>query len=93
MIPPLSIEVYPPNTLEGLIARKWVHMICECEDHTINTEPIQEVIQKTRDVMRAAGWPPMSTVGQPGGRMGPPTCGTKTVTMGQTCMSPTRAAG
>jgi len=59
MIPPLSIEVYPPNTLEGLIARKWVHMICECEDHTINTEPIQEVIQKTRDVMRAAGWPPV----------------------------------
>jgi hypothetical protein len=57
MIPPLPIDVYPPNTLEGMIARKWVSMICECEDHTINLEPIQEVIQKSRALMRAAGWP------------------------------------
>ena len=42
--------------------------------------------------MRAAGIPPISTVGQPGGRTGPPTCGTRTVTIGQVCMSPTRAA-
>jgi hypothetical protein len=59
MIPPLPIEVYPPNTLEGMIARKWVRMIDECEDHTINPEPIREVIQKSRAAMRAAGWPPV----------------------------------
>ena len=41
----------------------------------------------------AAGSPPIKTVGQPGGRMGPPTCGTSTVTIGQTCMSETLAAG
>jgi len=46
MIPPLPIERYPENTLEGLIAREWVSMICECEDHTINLEPISD-----------AGWP------------------------------------
>src|SRR5579885_126778 len=33
------------------------------------------------------------TVGQPGGMMGPPTCGTTPVTIGQVCMSPARAAG
>ena len=44
----------------------------------------------------AAGIPPISTVGTPGGRIGPPTCGTggvPGVTIGQTCRSPTRAAG
>src|SRR6266851_2729825 len=35
----------------------------------------------------------MRTVGAHGGRMGPPTCGTTPVTMGQTCMSVMRAAG
>src|SRR5664279_2264793 len=44
-------------------------------------------------VTRAAGKPPISTVTAPGGRMGPPTCGTSTVTMGQTCMSVILAAG
>jgi hypothetical protein len=47
-------------------------------------------------VARAAGWPLINTVGQPGGRMGPPTCGiggTPGVTIGQVCMSPTLAAG
>jgi hypothetical protein len=43
--------------------------------------------------IRAAGIPPMSTVGHPGGMMGPPTCGTTPVTIGQVCMSVTRAAG
>ncbi len=57
MIPPLSLAVYPPNTLEGLIARKWVRMICSCEDHTINLEPIQVVISRTRELMKSAGWP------------------------------------
>lgn len=44
----------------------------------------------------AAGSEAMSTVGAPGERMGPPTCGmggTPGVTMGQTCMSVRRAAG
>jgi len=57
VIPPLPIEVYPENTLEGLIAREWVSMICECEDHTINLEPIAEVISRSRELMREAGWP------------------------------------
>ena len=44
-------------------------------------------------VMRACGSPPVSTVTAQGGRMGPPTCGTSTVSIGQTCMSVARAAG
>src|SRR4051812_30987461 len=42
---------------------------------------------------RAAGIPPIRTVTAPGGRIGPPTCGTTPVTIGQVCMSPTLAAG
>jgi hypothetical protein len=42
---------------------------------------------------RACGSPPVSTVIAQGGRMGPPTCGTSTVSIGQTCMSVARAAG
>jgi hypothetical protein len=45
---------------------------------------------------RAAGWPAIRTVGHPGGRIGPPTCGiggTPGVTIGHTCISPIRAAG
>src|SRR5258708_10721682 len=42
---------------------------------------------------RAAGMPPIKTVTPPGGRIGPPTCGTTTVTIRQTCMSVTRAPG
>src|SRR4051794_10347789 len=45
----------------------------------------------------AAGMPPIRTVGVPGGRIGPPTCGTVAgptgVAIGHMCMSPTRAAG
>jgi hypothetical protein len=47
-------------------------------------------------VARAAGWPPISTVGQPGGKIGPPTWGTggvPGVTIGHVCMSPILAAG
>src|SRR5208283_4196880 len=40
----------------------------------------------------AAGMPQIITVGQPGGRIGPPTCGGG-VTKGHVCMSPTLAAG
>ena len=42
---------------------------------------------------RAAGKPPISTVTAPGGRIGPPTCGTTPVTIGQTCISVILAAG
>jgi len=59
MIPNLPIDVYPANTLEGMIARKWVTMIDQSECHTINPELIQEVIRQTRALMRAAGWPPV----------------------------------
>lgn len=59
MIPPLPIEVYPANTLEGMIARELVSMICECEDHTINLEPITAVISRCCELMRDAGWPPV----------------------------------
>jgi hypothetical protein len=47
-------------------------------------------------VARAAGWPAIRTVGQTGGRIGPPTCGTggtPGVTIGHVCISPIRAAG
>src|SRR5580700_9794805 len=49
--------------------------------------------QIAMSVTRAAGRPPMSTVGAQGPMIGPPTCGTSTVTIGQTCMSVIRAAG
>ena len=57
MIPPMSINRYPGNTLEGMLARKFVSMILGCEDHVISLELIQPVINGTRDLMRAAGWP------------------------------------
>src|SRR5918997_1694651 len=47
-------------------------------------------------LFRAAGLPPIRTVGWPGGRIGPPTWGiggVPGVCIGQVCMSPTRAAG
>jgi hypothetical protein len=59
MIPPLPIERYPEAALEGLIAREWVQMICGCEDHTINLEPIQAAIASTCKLMREAGWTPL----------------------------------
>jgi hypothetical protein len=54
--------------------------------------PVQMQMSPTRD----AGIPATRTVGQPGGIMGPPTCGiggVPGVTIGHVCMSPTRAAG
>ena len=42
----------------------------------------------------AAGKPPISTVGAPGGKIGPPTCGDPLgLAMGQVCISETRVAG
>ena len=49
--------------------------------------------QTHMSVTRAWGIFPVSTVTQQGGRIGPPTCGTIPVTIGQTCMSPMREAG
>jgi hypothetical protein len=60
MIPPRTIDEfpqYPPKTLEGIIAREMVSMIRECEDHAINLEPIQAVIDNARALMRDAKWP------------------------------------
>src|SRR5436309_6059291 len=51
--------------------------------------PTQVAISLTR----AAGILPINTVGQHGGNIGPPTCGTTPVTIGQVCISPTLAAG
>jgi hypothetical protein len=51
--------------------------------------PVQVAISPTL----AAGIPPMSTVGSPGGKIGPPTWGTVPVTIGQTCISVILAAG
>src|SRR5262249_1372966 len=49
--------------------------------------------QTAMSVTRADGRPLMSTRGAPGAISGPPTWGTRTVTIGQTCMSVSRAAG
>jgi hypothetical protein len=49
-------------------------------------------VQIQRSPARAAGKPPIRTVGLPGGRTGPPTWGTTPVTMGHTCISVIRAA-
>ena len=61
MIPPSmplpTIDLYPANTLEGLIARELTSMILECEDHTINTEPIPDAIATFRELMREQKWP------------------------------------
>src|SRR5690554_3995790 len=43
--------------------------------------------------MVAAGRLPINTVGAPGETMGPPTCGTIPVVMGQICISVIREAG
>ncbi len=54
--------------------------------------PVQMQMSPSLD----AGMLATSTVGQPGGMIGPPTCGTggvPGVTIGQVCMSPIRAAG
>jgi hypothetical protein len=51
--------------------------------------PVQAIISPTQ----AAGTPPIITVAAPGGNIGPPTCGTVAVTIGQTCISLILAAG
>ena len=49
--------------------------------------------QIAMSVIRACGIMQVSTVGMHGGMIGPPTCGTSPVTIGQVCMSVTLAAG
>jgi len=49
--------------------------------------------QTALSLTRAAGKPPISTMGQHGGKIGPPTCGTGPFAAGQACMSFKRAAG
>ena len=49
-------------------------------------------VQTHMSVRRAAGNPPINTVGAPGDMIGPPTCGTTPVTIGQICMSVSLAA-
>lgn len=58
-MPLTTIDSYPANTLEGLIAREWAGMILECSDHRINEEPIRDVIANSRALMRKTGWPPL----------------------------------
>jgi hypothetical protein len=41
---------------------------------------------------QAAGKPPIKTVGTPGGKIGPPTCGTGPVDIGHVCISEILAA-
>ncbi len=48
--------------------------------------------QMRRSPLRAAGRPPIFTLGEPA-TTGPPTCGTLAVTLGQTCIDVNVAAG
>src|ERR1019366_1451762 len=83
--------ILPPWTVRSP-SRAWgMGIVKTVEDPTaiISGGPTQVALSVTR----AAGRPPMRTVTAPGGRMIPPTCGTNTVTMGQTCGSVTLAAG
>ncbi len=58
MIPPLSIDVYPANTLEGMIAREWVSMVGECDCLLENPDDsFGLVVRCARELMRNAGWP------------------------------------
>lgn len=51
-------------------------------------------VQMAISPILAAGNPPMNTVGDPGGNMGPPTWGTGPgLVIGHTCMSVILAAG
>ena len=83
--------IAPPwPVLSPIRAAGWPPIITVNEPITMGAVgPTQVAISP----IRAAGKPPIRTRGQPGGRIGPPTCGTKAFTMGQLWMSDTRAAG
>lgn len=53
----MIIELYPENTLEGLIAREWVSIICECDGRLSNPEePLQILLRSARELMAKAAW-------------------------------------
>ncbi|ABQ29475.1 hypothetical protein Acry_0247 [Acidiphilium cryptum JF-5] len=83
MVPPCAVE-------SPIRAAGWPPI------STVNAPTTTESGGPTQTAMsptRAAGMPPISTVGAPGPMIGPPTWGTSTSTIGQTCMSVRRAAG
>src|SRR5262249_19967655 len=83
--------IFPPWAIESPIrAAGWPPTNTVGSPWTITSGGPTQVAMSP---MRAAGWPPIRTVGQPAGRIGPPTCGTTPVTIGQTCISPILAAG
>src|ERR1019366_3628993 len=75
----------PPCAVKSPMRACGILIVSTVNDPSTMTSggPTQTAMSPTR----AAGKPPISTVMAPGGRIGPPTCGTRTVTMGQTCMS------
>src|SRR5574340_1324747 len=81
----------PPWTVRSPIrAAGWFMMSTVKEPRAMTSGgPTHTAMSPTR----AAGSPPISTVTAQGGSIGPPTCGTSPVTMGQTCISVTLAAG
>ena len=83
MTPPCAVR--SPILAAGLPPTKTVGEPC-----TIVSGPPAHV---ARSPTRACGIPPEMTVGQQAGSIGPPTCGTRPVTIGQACMSPSLAAG
>ena len=87
VVPHVGGPILPPGAptvLIGGLPAAVVGGMCTCTG-----PPAHTAMSPTR----AAGRQPISTVGQPGGRIGPPTCGMSPVTIGQTCMSVMRAAG
>lgn len=83
MVPPCAVE--SPSLAAGMPPISTVPDPAAI----VSGGPVQVAISPTL----AAGMPPISTVGHPGGRIGPPTCGTVPVTIGQTCISDALAAG
>ena len=88
------ITIVPPWAVRSPIRAAGIEPISTVIDPFAITSggPTQTAMSPTL----AAGAPPISVVIAPGGRIGPPTCGiggTLGVTIGQTCISPIRAAG
>ena len=88
------ITIVPPWAVKSPIRAAGIEPINTVTDPFAITSggPTQTAISPTL----AAGTPPINVVTAPGGRIGPPTCGiggTPGVTIGQTCISPMRAAG
>jgi len=83
MVPPCAV-------VSPILAAGWPPIMTVVDPRImLSGGPVHVAMSPTR----AAGSPSMITVGQPGGNIGPPTCGTVPVTIGQTCISDTLAAG